>query len=495
MERNHIMGKTLNIKNRIFYIFILCFAVFIAADDQTVIVTLLPSMVVDLGISVGELNKISWTITSYLLGFTIVMPIAGKLCDKYGCRNTLITSLLFFSLGSLLVGITTNIPNNILFPSKLNWLIFFRFIQAMGGGAVIPISIASISIILEKKYWIYGFGLIGASAEAGGVVGPLWGSLILKIWDWPAAFYINLPLSFFVIALIFTMPKTSISIVRIKLIDTLIISMILILLTVLISEFNNLGFFKIILISILLILTLVEIIKVKLYGQDLIPNELIYSKTFLLTSITHFLLGCSLIIVMVVIPLSGSTLYQLENIEVGLSLLKLTAFIGIGSIIGTIISKFSSSIAMITGSILVTAGTFLYSKNLDIPTNEINYIFFVLGIGFGLFIVPIHNAGFHNVKENIRGITSSMISLSRMIGMIFGLSLMTTIGTARFSELVTGIQIFSIDPIVQNGINNEINNAGLEVFIEIMQGAFIFSLVTFIAVLLLSYVYELKKSK
>ncbi|MBC78758.1 MAG: hypothetical protein CL745_04040 [Chloroflexi bacterium] len=488
------MGKTLNIKNRIFYIFILCLAVFIAADDQTVIVTLLPSMVIDLGISVGELNKISWTITSYLLGFTIVMPIAGKLCDKYGFRNTLITSLLIFSIGSLLVGITTNIPNNVFFPSKLNWLIFFRFIQAMGGGAVIPIAIASISIILEKKYWVYGFGLIGASAEAGGVVGPLWGSLILKIWDWPAAFYINLPLAFFVIVLIFNMPKTSKSAVKIKLVDTLIISIILILLTLLISEFNKIGFFEIIMVSILLMIILIAALKMKLYGQDLIPNELISSKTFLLTSITHFFVGCSLIIVMVVIPLSGSTIYQLDNIDIGLSLLKLTAFIGIGSIIGIVISKVSSSLAMIIGSILITLGTFLYSKNLDIPTNEINFIFFIIGIGFGLFIVPIHNAGFHNVKENIRGITSSMISLSRMLGMIFGLSLMTTIGTARFSELVTGIQIFSIDPKIQSRVSNEINNAGLEVFIEIIQGAFIFSLAVFISVLMLSYIFEIKKS-
>ena len=77
----------------------------------------------------------------------------------------------------------------------------------------------------------------------------------------------------------------------------------------------------------------------------------------------------------------------------------------------------------------------------------------------------------------------------RMIGMIFGLSLMTTIGTARFSELVTGIQVFSLDPNVQNKINDNINQAGLEVFNEIMLGAFIFSLLASFSALILSYVY------
>ena len=484
------MEETLSLKKRFSFIFILCLAVFIAADDQTVIVTLLPSMVMDLKISVGELNKISWTITSYLLGFTIVMPIAGKLCDKYGFRNTLIYSLLLFSVGSLLVGYTNNLPEEKFFPSKLNWLIFFRFIQAMGGGAVIPISIASVSLILEKKHWIFGFGCIGASAEAGGVIGPLWGSLILEIWNWPAAFFINIPLAFFVIFLVLLMPKSQKSSIKIKLIDTFLISLILIIMTIIIAEFKSLDIVQIIMISTLLFIVLITLLKLKFYGQDLLPSELFQSNTFLWTGISHFFVGCSLIIVMVVIPLSGSTIYQLNSISIGLSLLKLTAFIGIGSLMGIIFSKISTSITLIIASIFVCLGTFLYSKNLDIPTNEINLIFFIMGIGFGLFIVPIHNAGLHNIKESIRGITSSMVSLSRMLGMIFGLSLMTTIGTARFSELVTGIQVFSIDPKIQNKINDDINKAGLEVFSEIMIGAFIFSLLTSISVIFLSYYYR-----
>ena len=275
------MERTINqisTNKKIFYLFILCFSVFIAADDQTVIVTLLPSMTVDLGIAVGELNKASWTITSYLLGFTIVMPIAGKICDKYGYRTTLISSLLFFSMGSFLVAITVNIPEMSIFPSKLNWLIIFRFLQAMGGGAIVPISIATVSIILERKYWIYGFGLIGAAAEAGGVIGPLWGSLILKIWNWPGAFYINIPLSLLMIAMILYMPKSNKHSMKIKLIDTILFSFILIVSTIIISEFKVLDLVQIVLISILLILVIVVFYRITKLKQDLIPEELFGSK-------------------------------------------------------------------------------------------------------------------------------------------------------------------------------------------------------------------------
>tara|TARA_Y100001934_G_scaffold273180_1_gene362940 strand:- start:297 stop:1760 length:1464 start_codon:yes stop_codon:yes gene_type:complete len=484
------MGNTISLKNKIFYIFILCLAVFIAADDQTVVVTLLPSMVLDLGISVGELNKISWTITSYLLGFTLVMPLAGKLCDKFGYRLVLIFSMIIFSIGSLLIGITINIPESNYVPSKLNWLIVFRFLQAMGGGAIIPIAIASVSLILEKKYWIYGFGLIGASAEAGGVIGPLWGSLILEIWDWPAAFFINIPLAILIIFLALLMPKSKKNKHQIKFLDISLFSLIIIISTIFISEYDGLDFTQIILLITILALVIITTIKIRLFNQEILPDKLIKSKTFLWSSLTHFFIGSSLIIVMVIIPLSGSTVFGLDSLTIGLSLLKLTAFIGLGSILGIFLTRLSLTLTLILGSILITSGTIIYSNNIETPTNEIDYIFYILGIGFGLFIVPIHNSGLHKISENIRGISSSMISLSRMLGMIFGLSLMTTIGTARFSDLVSGMNILSLDPDIQQKINEDINSAGIEVFNEIMFGAFIFSIITFFTSLILIYYYR-----
>ena len=484
------MGNTISLKNKIFYIFILCLAVFIAADDQTVVVTLLPSMVLDLGISVGELNKISWTITSYLLGFTLVMPLAGKLCDKFGYRLVLIFSMIIFSIGSLLIGITVNLPESNYVPSKLNWLIVFRFLQAMGGGAIIPIAIASVSLILEKKHWIYGFGLIGASAEAGGVIGPLWGSLILEIWDWPAAFFINIPLAILIIFLALFMPKSKKNKHQIKFLDISLFSLIIIISTIFISEYDGLDFTQIILLITILALVIITTIKLRLFNQEILPDKLIESRTFLWSSVTHFFIGSSLIIVMVIIPLSGSTVFGLDSLTIGLSLLKLTAFIGLGSILGIFFTRLSLTLTLILGSILITSGTLIYSNNIKTPTNEIDYIFYILGIGFGLFIVPIHNTGLHKISENIRGISSSMISLSRMLGMIFGLSLMTTIGTARFSDLVSGMNILSLDPDIQQKINEDINSAGIEVFNEIMFGAFIFSIITFFTSLILIYYYR-----
>ena len=365
----------------------------------------------------------------------------------------------------------------------------------MGGGAIVPISIATVSIILERKYWIYGFGLIGAAAEAGGVIGPLWGSLILKIWNWPGAFYINIPLSLLMIAMILYMPKSNKHSMKIKLIDTILFSFILIVSTIIISEFKVLDLVQIVLISILLILVIVVFYRITKLKQDLIPEELFKYPTFVWAFITHLLIGSSLIVIMVTIPLSASTIYQLDTLVIGLSLLKLTAFIGIGSMIGILTNRFSATFTLILASCLTSVGIFLYSENISTPTNELSMVFFIIGLGYGLFIVPIHNIGLFAINEKIRGITSSMISLSRMLGMIFGLSLMTTIGTARFADLVTGIQVFSLDPTIQTKINQEINFAGLEVFKEILIGSFVFSILTLLAAVYLSFVYfRIRKS-
>ena len=204
------------------------------------------------------------------------------------------------------------------------------------------------------------------------------------------------------------------------------------------------------------------------------------------SSFIHFFVGASLIVIMVTIPLSASTIHQMENLEIGLSLLNLTLFIGVGSILGIFISKLSNFIALVISGCICSIGIFLYSLNISEPPNELFFIFMIIGLGFGIYIVPIHNAGLKKIPEKIRGITSSMISFSRMIGMIFGLSIMTTFGTAKFSELVSGTQIFTSNINDQQEMIESINLAGLSVFEELILGALIFS---FIALLITVFSY------
>ena len=157
---------------------------FIAADDQTVIVTVLPQIMLDLKVQITELSRASWTITGYLLGYVAAMPLIGRLSDVWGHRNIYIASMLLFMVGSALAALTTD----------LTALIAARVFQAVGAGALIPISIAMVGDLFPPGERGVPLGIIGASAEAGGVIGPLWGGLIIRYLDWPWVFWINLSL-------------------------------------------------------------------------------------------------------------------------------------------------------------------------------------------------------------------------------------------------------------------------------------------------------------
>ncbi|HJT56748.1 MAG TPA: MFS transporter, partial [Ktedonobacteraceae bacterium] len=193
-----------------------CSAVFLTALDQTVVVTALPSIITDLQISPTQLDRAAWIITGYLLGYVIAMPLMGRISDIYGRRRVFILCLSIFGVGSLFcglapilgnaidisflqhIGINVAAPGDTADPTMLTpglvWLVAARFVQAAGGGAIIPVAMAVAGDFYGEKQRGLALGLIGMVTETGGVLGPLYGSVIVQNWGWQAIFYINLPL-------------------------------------------------------------------------------------------------------------------------------------------------------------------------------------------------------------------------------------------------------------------------------------------------------------
>ena len=106
---------------------------FITALDQTVVVTALPSVMLDLKIPITQLDRVSWIITAYLLGYTVVMPLIGRLGDVYGYPRVYQASLVVFCIGTSLVALA----------QSFEFMIGARVIQAIGGGATVPLGMAS----------------------------------------------------------------------------------------------------------------------------------------------------------------------------------------------------------------------------------------------------------------------------------------------------------------------------------------------------------------
>src|ERR1051326_2763615 len=181
---------------------IACIAVFFTAMDQTVVVTALPPIVNDLNIGITKLDHAAWIISAYLLGFIIAMPLMGRVSDIYGRRRIFLLCLSIFGIGSILCGLapvfgqmwdqgflsSINIDTS---SPGLIWLIAARFIQAIGGGALVPVAMAIAGDFYGQERRALALGIIGAVTEAGGVIGPLYGAIIVQQFGWQYIFFLN----------------------------------------------------------------------------------------------------------------------------------------------------------------------------------------------------------------------------------------------------------------------------------------------------------------
>ncbi|WP_262922999.1 MFS transporter [Hymenobacter cellulosilyticus] len=137
-------------------------------------------------------QEVTWVIASYGIANVIVIPMTGFLAEQFGRRNYYFVSVVIFTLASIACGQSTNI-----------WeLVAFRFIQGIGGGALMATSQAILIDTFPPKQLPLGQALFGMGVIIGPTIGPTLGGYIVDNYDWPWIFYVNVPVG--VMASIFT---------------------------------------------------------------------------------------------------------------------------------------------------------------------------------------------------------------------------------------------------------------------------------------------------
>jgi EmrB/QacA subfamily drug resistance transporter len=158
----------------------------LAALDQTVVSTALPTIVADL----GGLEQLSWVVTSYILASTVVAPLYGKLGDLYGRRLMVFVSVGLFLLGSLLCGIA----------QSMEFLIFARAVQGLGGGGLFVLALSVVGDVIPPRERGRIQGVFAAVFSLSSVIGPLIGGWFVQVASWHWIFLINLPLGLLAMA-------------------------------------------------------------------------------------------------------------------------------------------------------------------------------------------------------------------------------------------------------------------------------------------------------
>ena len=157
-----------------------CLSMFVSALNQTIIATALPTI----GRDFNDFENLSWLITAYLLTSTVAAPLFGKLSDIYGRRKVMMTALGIFTLGSIACALA---------PTLLS-LIFFRALQGLGGGGIVPLVQATVADAVAPRERGRYQAYIGTVWIAAGTAGPVAGGYVAEHMHWSLVFWLNVPL-------------------------------------------------------------------------------------------------------------------------------------------------------------------------------------------------------------------------------------------------------------------------------------------------------------
>ena len=417
---------------------ILCLGVFSTALDQTVVVAALPLLMVDLEIPLTDLDKASWIITGYLISYTVAMPLAGRLSDVYGRVRIFQVALVVFALGSGLVALAPN----------FTWIVPARVIQAVGGGATVPIGLAMAVAAVSTEKRGLAIGLVAASAEAGSVVGPLYGGYIIEWIGWRWIFWFDVPQSLLLIGLMAILPNRANPDAKMDYFGALALGGALTVLTVALAQrsiFTAESVYPYLALAAGAILIGVLITVERRAVQPLLASFLYTSRAFLSSNIAQFLVGVALIMALVCVPLMAGTVMERGPLESALSLVRLTAAIPVGALVGGYILRWTGvrEVCIVGLALMATGLLFMSGWETEVGELRLTLPLVAAGLGFGLVIPPIGVSALSAAPSDYWGAAASLVTASRMLGMALGLAALSAWGIERFYSLTADVSIGS----------------------------------------------------
>ena len=417
---------------------ILCLGVFSTALDQTVVVAALPLLMVDLEIPLTDLDKASWIITGYLISYTVAMPLAGRLSDVYGRVRIFQVALVVFALGSALVALAPN----------FTWIVPARVIQAVGGGATVPIGLAMAVAAVSTEKRGLAIGLVAASAEAGSVVGPLYGGYIIEWIGWRWIFWFDVPQSLLLIGLMAILPNRPNPAAKMDYLGALALGGALTVLTVALAQrsiFTAESVYPYLALAAGAILIGVLITVERRAVQPLLASFLYTSRAFLSSNIAQFLVGVALIMALVCVPLMAGTVMERGPLESALSLVRLTAAIPVGALVGGYILRWTGvrEVCIVGLALMATGLLFMSGWETEVGELRLTLPLVAAGLGFGLVIPPIGVSALSAAPSDYWGAAASLVTASRMLGMALGLAALSAWGIERFYSLTADVSIGS----------------------------------------------------
>ena len=433
---------------------VVAFGVFIAADDLTVVTTMLRPIISDLGIVLPDgLDDAAWIVNAYLIAYVAVMPFMGRLSDVLGRRRVYIAALTLFLVGSIIIPMT----------NTLGPFLFGRVLTAMGGGALVPIGMAAVSDAYPAGKRARALGVLGAIDTLGWVWGPLYGAMIIRFLAWRWQFYMNIPLAILgIVAAWYVLGdatekqrEAKIDWTGAALLTTALVALNLALLgaaeiqsvTGLEELTGGTGAGLVWLYPVALAAGIAFVFSQRRTEYPLIDPGLFRGRNLVAAVTVNFFVGATLVIAMVDVPLFINVIeLDLERAAVitGWVLSSLTAAMSVASYVGGRITENRWYRPPVLIGLAMSATAFLLMGfGWEVTTSywAMALQLALLGAGFGLVMAPTTAAVVDAAPPDRRGTAASLVMVLRLIGLSVGLSGLTAWGLHRFNQLRTQIEL------------------------------------------------------
>jgi len=394
----------------------------LAALDQTIVGTALPTIVGDL----GGAGHLSWVVTSYLLAETIMTVVIGKLGDLFGRKLMFQLSVVVFGIGSFAAG----------FADSMVWLIAARAVQGLGGGGLMVTSTALIADVVPLRERGKYQGMLGSVFGVVTVAGPMLGGFFVDHLSWRWAFYVNIPLVVVVLIVAASAMPNARAVVK-PVVDYLGILLIGLAATglTLVTSWGGTqyawGSPTIIGMAIGSVVLLGAFVFVELRAKEpMLPMRLFRNPVFTVAGIMSFVVGFAMLGALSYLPTYMQYVQGTSATTSGVRLLPMVLALLIASIAaGNAVSKTGRyKIFPLTGAIGMTLGLYLLSR-LDSDTGfwEASAYMAVLGLGIGLGMQVLTIAVQNTVDYADLGVATSGVTFLRSIGSSFGAAIFGTV--------------------------------------------------------------------
>jgi EmrB/QacA subfamily drug resistance transporter len=396
--------------------------------DATIVNIAIPTLQRDL--HAGSYTDIAWVVTGYLLAQGAVIPLSGWATDRWGTKRLYLITIVLFTVASMLCGVSQN----------LGELIFFRILQGIGGGMLMPIGMTIILQAVGPQQMGRVMGIFGVPMLIAPAVGPVLGGWFVQDFTWRLIFYVNVPIGIigFIAAARFLRESHRTARLRLDVIGLLTGVPAVLALMYAVDRSTDLGWSSPLVISLLVasaVLMGTFVLRQLRTSEPLLQLSLFRDHTFSWAMALSFVVVTAMFGTMLLLPLYLQEVHGYDAIETGLLLLPQAAMAAVSMPLGGFLTdRIGPKWVVATGMVLLTIGSVLLAQiHYDSSNWLVIGALMLRGFAMGFAMMPTMSAALARVPRRYTSRASSITNTLQRLSSSVGIAILVTVLAGQFA--------------------------------------------------------------